>query len=400
MKVYHIEFAKTGSGISGGEKCMIEIIKYFINRGVKNVLLTTDNGKVTYEKLGLIEGEYLHYIIIDSSYTEKKRHIFFSYLSRIGLFFNIKHLITEGIDRENDILMCHSDFFPNVIPTFLLKKSFKKPTFWWFHMVSPDIFKGYEGHFTNKFRLPSLAVIHYKLNQVLFFLASKRGVIITVNPYYERLFGKKDIYTLKKFGGENVYTIKKYSGVSVKDSNQEKEKRYDIAFMGRFHRQKGLLEIPRIVEELKKYRSNVKLVVIGDGDPILKKEFLDLVNEKGLNDNIECVGFISSDEKFEYLKLSKVFIFPSYYESFGQVALEAMANGLPVVAYDLPVFCVFEKGMTKVPIGNNVHFAKAISRLITDSDLLRDASKEAMDYASTFSWAKTGEEVFDLIKSV
>lgn len=35
--IYHIEFAKTWLGLSGGEKCMIEQIKYFVSKGENNV---------------------------------------------------------------------------------------------------------------------------------------------------------------------------------------------------------------------------------------------------------------------------------------------------------------------------------------------------------------------------
>ena len=76
MKVFHVEFAKTGYSLSGGEKCMIEIIKYFKSKKLKNIVLTTDNGKETYQRLGLIEDEFLTYITIESSPTEKY-HIFF-----------------------------------------------------------------------------------------------------------------------------------------------------------------------------------------------------------------------------------------------------------------------------------------------------------------------------------
>ena len=194
MKVYHIEFAKTGGGLSGGEKCMIEIIKYFKKKKIFNFLLTTDNGKQVYTELGLLEDQYLEYVIINSAWSEKKLHLFISYILRIFYFYKIKNQIIETVDRENDILMSHSDFFPNMIPTKILSKYFDKKAYYWFHMLCPDILNGYKGHFTKRIFFPSIRVIHYKLNQILFAILSRGGVLITVNPYYKSIFKDKNVY--------------------------------------------------------------------------------------------------------------------------------------------------------------------------------------------------------------
>jgi len=85
MKIYHVEFAKTGTGLSGGEKCMVEIIRFLKDKGVSNVLLTTDNGKRLYESLGLVEDSLLKYVVIDSEWTEKKYHVFISYIIRLSI---------------------------------------------------------------------------------------------------------------------------------------------------------------------------------------------------------------------------------------------------------------------------------------------------------------------------
>jgi glycosyltransferase involved in cell wall biosynthesis len=388
MKVFHVELAKFGHDLSGGEKCMIEIIRYLKKKKIKNILLTTDNGKKTYIKLGLKEDEFLEYITIESSKTERYG-AFISYLFRPFYFFSIKKEIVSKISYKNDILMCHSDFFPNTIPTKILSKYFKKKPYYWFHMLAPDIFKGFEGHFLKKFSIPSFSGIHYKVNQILFKSLTKNANIITVNPYYKKLFPKNKTYILNKFGGEQIL-IKKDHKIN---------KKYNLSFIGRFHKQKGLFEIPKILRIIQEEIPNIRLVLIGGGNPKIEKRFFKIAEKEGVKDNIEYVGFISSNKKFNYLKQSEIFIFPSYYESFGQVALEAMANGLPVVAYNLPVFGIFKKGMIKVPILDNKTFAKEIIRLLKDRDYYDKISEDALSYASTFSWNKTGEEIYNLIKN-
>lgn len=50
---------------------------------------------------------------------------------------------------DDDIVFCHSDFFPNTIPTYLLSR--KNPAarmLYFFHMLAPNLLKGYEGEYT------------------------------------------------------------------------------------------------------------------------------------------------------------------------------------------------------------------------------------------------------------
>lgn len=391
MVIYHIEFAKTGTGLSGGEKCMIENIKYLKKQKKKNILLTTDNGRLTYEKLGLKEDDFFKYKTINSYGYEKKHHIFLSYLRRT---LQALKLIKKIKINDQDVLFCHSEFFPNSIPFyFLSRKNNKSKLFYWFHMLAPDIFKGYGGHFTNKFKTPSLALIHYKLNQNLYRrLTSENGTILTVNHFYKEYLGKK-------YPKNKIYVIKKYGGVNIPNF-KEKDKKYDLIWMGRFHQQKGLYELIKIVTLLKKHKENIKVIVLGGENDHIEYKFKRTVKNLNLERNIFYKGFISGEKKFKYLIKSKIFLMTSFYESFGQVNLEAMKCGLPVVAYNLPVFSIFKKGMIKVPILNNEKFMQEVLRLLNNKKHYKNKSKEALEYASAFSWNKTGREIYNLMKKI
>lgn len=398
MKIYHIAFSKAGTGLSGGEKCMIEIIRYFKSQCIQNILLTTDNGKETYEKLGLIQDKNLTYITINSYHTEQAMHIFISYLMRLFYFFKDRKQIVKDIDCKNDILICHSDFFPDTLPSWSLSKYFKKRTLWWFHMLAPSIFRGYGGQFTNRLSFPNIRIIHYRLNQLLFFLVSSQGVIINVNPYYIKFFKNRKTYTLKKFGGEVNLLLKKNG--RIKDNIISNDKKYDLIFLGRFHPQKGLFELPKILNLIKNKKSDIKMAIIGGGNKKIEKKLFEKIHALGLDENVKYLGFISTDEKYDYMRQSKIFIFPSYYESYPQVILEAMAIGLPIVSYNLPVFDVFKKGIIKVPILNNKAFAREIIRLLDDNSYFDQIKKDAQSFASTTSWKMTGNEVLSVIKKL
>ena len=137
MKVYHIEFAKTGIGMSGGENFMVEIIKELCLENVNNILLTTDNGQETYMQLGLVESNLFRYKVINSYKYEHRFGVVISYLLRS---FQILRLINSLNLQPNDLVICHSEFLPNIVALALLRGKTKK-ILCMFHMLAPDLFR-------------------------------------------------------------------------------------------------------------------------------------------------------------------------------------------------------------------------------------------------------------------
>lgn len=387
MIIYHIEFAKTGMGLSGGEKCMIENIKYFQSVGIENVLLTNDNGRYTYERLGLKANEYLTYKTVNSHRCERYFGVFISYLIRT---FRAIKLVKTLNPSEEDALICHSEFFPNSIPFYVLaKKNTKTKLIYWFHMLAPRIFRGYEGEFLNRFQVPRANIIHYRLNQWLYrLLCPPRTVILTVNNYYLD-------YLTRKYPRNRAYAIKYYGGVSV--PKYSVPKKYDAIWMGRFHPQKGIFELLDIIKRLKSTIPNIQVIVLGGGNRKIETGFKKCILKTGLQGNITFKGHITGDEKYKFMHQSKIFLMTSYFESFGQVNLEAMKCGLPVVAYDLPVFHLFTDGFVKVPILDNHKFAKVVSELLANPDSYHRLTTSALQFASQFSWKRTGDEIYSIL---
>lgn len=389
MKVYHLEFAKLGKTISGGENCMIENIKYFASKKIKNIILTTDNGKKSYEKLGIKENKYIRYKTIKTYDFEKKSHPFISYLQRTP---KAVKLIKQLKPRDKDTIICHNDFFPNSIPCYhLAKKNKETKVIYWEHMIAPSLFRGYEGEFTGKFNIPGPRLINYRLNQILYRkIAPARAIILTHNPYYKEILKRK-------YPNNRIHVLKKYAG--IENPPISKKKIYDIAWMGRFHKQKGLLEVIEILKKIKKEMPKANLLIIGDGEKDIKKDFFKKVEEENLSKNIKYVGFVSGEKKLELLSKAKIFLMTSYFESYGQVNIEAMQLGLPVVMYDLPVYGFIKSGAIRVPIKDNKAMAKESLSLLKNKRLYDKTRKQAIEFSSDFSWKATGKELYELIKS-
>jgi len=89
-----------------------------------------------------------------------------------------------------------------------------------------------------------------------------------------------------------------------------------------------LLRAFKIVRETKK----AKLLIIGDGE--LKDDIIRLSSELGIHDDIIMPGF--QENPFAYISRADVFVLSSFFEGFGNVIVEAMALGIPVISTDCP----------------------------------------------------------------
>lgn len=386
-KIYHIGFTKSETGVSGGEVFMLEIIKCFKAKRLKNVLLTTKEGKEMCQKLGFPKSEFLEYKTIKSY---QGHHIFISYILRA---INAVKLIKNIKIKDSDILFCHSDFFPDSVPFyFLARKNKNTRLFYWFHSKAPGIFKGYEGQFTNKYQFPKLNLIYRKIDQALYRKSTfERGVVLNVNPYYE-------YYLKKRYSNNLVHTIKKFGGIiDVPREYFEEKKIYDLCWMGRFHSQKGLFELLEIVNLLRNKKKNIRAVVLGGGDDKIKKIFLKKIKENHLTNNIDYKGFISGTERYKYIQQARIFLMTSVYENLGTVNLEAMKCGLPIVAYNLPTFKMYNKGMIKIPILNNKRFVEEIIKLLINKEYYNKIIRKALKFSDEICCEKTGEEIYNLI---
>ena len=128
------------------------------------------------------------------------------------------------------------------------------------------------------------------------------------------------------------------SDVAIADRVPAQPKRFDVAWMGRVHPQKGIDDLLTALAWLKQQVPDFRAVIIGKSQDKLEP----VIRTMGLSDHVTFSGLVSEEEKFRLLKSTRVFAMPSHYESWGIVVGEAIASGLPVVAYDLacyrPVF--------------------------------------------------------------
>ena len=117
-----------------------------------------------------------------------------------------------------------------------------------------------------------------------------------------------------------------------------------IGHVGRFNPPKNHRFLIEIFDKLKQKNTNVKLLLVGDGDGRGKIE--DLVKEKNLQEDIKFLGM--RDDVYNILQAMDVFVMPSLHEGLPVTGVEAQASGLP---------CVFSDTITKeVGLTSNTEF--------------------------------------------
>jgi glycosyltransferase involved in cell wall biosynthesis len=118
----------------------------------------------------------------------------------------------------------------------------------------------------------------------------------------------------------------------------------------------------------------VNKILVGDGPYLesLKARYKDVV----------YTGFVDHKELIKWYRKAKVFVFPSKHDTFGLVILEAMACGLPVVAYDVPSPCDIVKDGITGYLGDNL--SKNVEKALINFETL---SKNATEYAKSQSWS-------------
>jgi D-inositol-3-phosphate glycosyltransferase len=184
-----------------------------------------------------------------------------------------------------------------------------------------------------------------------------------------------------------------------------------ILFAGRIERLKGIDALFRAVAILRERRTdwdwgNVSVAVIGGDHSAAGQRANEemarlhaLRSALGLDDVIAFLGARDQDALQYYYAAAEVLVMPSHYESFGMVALEAMACGTPVIASDvggLSTLVQHNKTGLRVRANDSSELARAIERLLDDDALRRRMGQAAACYAEGFSWQK----VVDLLLSV
>lgn len=185
---------------------------------------------------------------------------------------------------------------------------------------------------------------------------AKRNKIVTVN-------NSIDVQSIERLSMESV---------NRKDSPDN----FVISTAGRVAAEKNMEVLIKAFAMLRK-DLKAKLWIIGDGP---ERPYLEsLAASLNVVNDVDFLGF--QDNPYKFIKRSDVFVHTSLFEGFGNIILEAMACGVPVIATDCPfgpreIISNMNNGIL-VPVSDEMALMEAIKTVLEDEDMRRSFVEEA-----------------------
>ena len=167
-----------------------------------------------------------------------------------------------------------------------------------------------------------------------------------------------------------------------------------ILYVGRLVYEKGVQHLIAAMPKILSNYHDAKLIIAGRGG--MMDELRAEASNLGLNDKIYFTGYLNSKQVQKMYKCADVAVFPSTYEPFGIVALEAMLAGVPTVVSDVggldEIVTHGVDGM-KSYAGNANSIADSVTALLYDHQLATNVSKKAKQKVKDqFNWEKIAQD--------
>jgi glycosyltransferase involved in cell wall biosynthesis len=347
----------TMGGGGGGTIHILQVLKYWSKKHHLFFVMP---------KLG---HEYVKSVLpnVDSFYFSSYEKDNSSPLAIILTFVNrmIRSLL---IRQKTDVIICPSHTLPDVLPAIILRRKLKSKLVVYVH-----------GFFLRTYTRGIYRYIASSAEHLSMYLfRNKADIIFAINNDI------RDRLIRRGFDASKIFVVNNGVDVGLINSINVNSREYDGCFCGRLFKVKGVYDLLSIWESVVKDIPSAKLVIIGNGPEYhnIKR----IVKEKKLDKNITLSGFVPEQQKFSLIKSSKLFIFPSYDETWGVAICEAMACGTPVVCYDLPCYKIFGEGILKTAIGNRQCLKNLIMELFIDKDRSLKFGEYAEKIARTLTW--------------
>ena len=414
------------------KKKVMFIIPHLGSGGAERVVANLCNGLADYERIVLIFENIIKYnveaqvISINSPASQS--------LLRKLLNFPIRYLKIKRIKKETNPNFTVSFLEPanlfNVLTKMDNQKTILSFCSHYTKTLQEDPFFG-EGITRSILKIFYTLALKTIYNRADLLVAISKGVAEGLIKNYGINSNKvKVIY--------NPYPIEE-----IRESAKEPLGSYEEIFKhpvlitaGRLTKQKGQWYLLRVFKALKEKHKDLKLVILGEGE--LKDYLVKLSEELGLKTyvwdkdelsesfDVYFLGF--QKNPFKFIARSKLFVFTSLWEGFGNVLVEALACGVPVISSDcrsgpreilapntdfnyqtqkpefaeygilMPVFDVKYKNAEE-PLGEKeMMWVGIIDKLLKDESLRKNYSEKAKQRAEDFSIEKIVQEWKEVLK--
>ena len=174
-----------------------------------------------------------------------------------------------------------------------------------------------------------------------------------------------------------------------------------ILYVGRIKRYKSVDVIIRSLPEVAAKIPSARLVIVGSGDNI--DELKQLSKNLGVAERVLFTGFVSTEEKVDWMRRSHVIVNPSPREGWGLTNIEANACGTVAAASDadgLRDSVIDGETGLLFPYGDHAALAGRLVQILSDDSLRSMLTKNALAWARSFTWEKAAQETMEIVDGI
>ena len=285
---------------------------------------------------------------------------------------------------QKTFILCASDQFPDLIPIIInkLRPNFNIVGFCTYHLL-PSAKKRHGNYIIN-------GVSSFFQNSVF-----RLSNLIDFSVYPTKLYSDK---VKEMFGIKHRQIIIPMQ--LVLNANTVPSARifpnYDLIYLGRISKNKGVFYIPEILAYLE-LKGSFRIGIVGSGKKNVVFKLKQMINKLGIE--VDFLGYLSEYEKVKLLGNSACLMLPSEEEGFSLTILEALSFSMEVVAWDLIELKSIYGDQIRYASQNNVQdFAERIEEAIENSRSQK-GSIQVKDLTSKNSTSRF-EELNELLKEL
>jgi len=146
--------------------------------------------------------------------------------------------------------------------------------------------------------------------------------------------------------------------------------------------------------------TDLKLVFVG-GLTYKGSDISEYINNKGISDRVIIAGYLQNKEISWCYKNASMLLYCSFYEGFGIPPLEAMAEGIPVIASDVSSIPeIVGNAAILINPNNQKEIAEAIIMLDRDNELRKRCVSNGKKRITLFTWEKAARETRDMLVEI
>lgn len=386
--------------VNGVVRTIERIVRYLEDKGHEALVITIGDGDDIYSKTPVARVEGIKFSFYKELYLVKPEDKWFAKILKQDLMHVPMSILQALVPNKHSLVeKVLNQFKPDII-----------------HLATPATLGAIGLYYVEQMRLPCLATFHTDLaayapmyqvpyieeilNTVTKMVYSKAGRVLAPSPSSQKKLEDIGLTSVGVFG----------RGVDAELFNPDKRNKkiwlkygldpsaVTLLYVGRLADEKSIPELIEAFLSLEKGSQKLQLVIVGDGP--IKHDLEAKLKHK--TKNYIFTGIKKGDELAELYASADIFAFPSRTETFGQVVLEAMASGLPVVGYDSPgVRDLVRNGETGLLAGiNELKFKDALESLINNEATRLRYSTRSRELSLERDWGHILDSLFSEYESL